>query len=336
MTIGGGHGQAVLLEALAPLDCDLTAVVSVADDGGCSGQLRERFGIPPPGDVRRCLSTLARDRPLARRFEERLPHGGDPLLHSAGNLVLLEAYLRLGSFQQAVDWAAELLRCRGRVVPVAEVPARLATYDRWAGLLEGETNIAARSSAPMVAAVHGADQANLHARRAIEDADWLLFGPGSFVTSLLAAVTTGGIATAIVTSPARRLLVHNLAAERGQTDELSLDDYVRLLRDHLVINSGEDGFSLDVLEHIDGQEPRERTLQSGTRVFGQQLASRRDRSIHDPDRLREVLRHLCSLSSRGPSESAPPRPDATETFDEYLESAAARLTRAMSRGAIAR
>src|SRR5690606_13894478 len=91
VTLGGGHGQAALLTALTELRCEITAFVNVADDGGCSGKLRRELGMPPPGDIRRCLTALARDRRLAERFEVRLK--GDD--RSAGNLALSEAYAEL-------------------------------------------------------------------------------------------------------------------------------------------------------------------------------------------------------------------------------------------------
>ncbi len=262
VTIGGGHGQAALLGALLRLSCDVTAVVSVADDGGCSGRLTEQFAMPPPGDIRRCLTTLACDRELAQRFEERLQIDEADDMRCAGNLAMLKAYIEEGSLQHAVDWAAAVLRCWGRVVPVAEKPGKLAVYDRREGVLEGETTVAERGNGVMVVAVHGVEQSNQAANEAIEQADVVLLGPGSFVTSTLAAMTTGQIAQSLVASTAKVVLLHNLVQEPGQLTQFQLDDYVRMLRDHMSIHShgnnhSADDMPLTVLCH-DHQQARER------------------------------------------------------------------------------
>ncbi|MEQ9319550.1 MAG: 2-phospho-L-lactate transferase CofD family protein, partial [Polyangiaceae bacterium] len=186
VTVGGGHGQAAMLEALLELDCDVTAVVSVADDGGCSGRLRRVSGMPPPGDLRRCLSTLAADRELAARFETRL-EGADELRRSVGNLILYEAYLDLGSLSAAVRWAQGCLACRGRVLPVADVAGTLTGYDRGRGVIAGESTIERVGDHPMVASVHGPQRCVPEALEAIREADVVVLGPGSFVTSTLAA-----------------------------------------------------------------------------------------------------------------------------------------------------
>src|SRR5688572_28913198 len=154
VTLGGGHGQAALLRGLAQLDCHLTAVVSVADDGGCSGKLRQELGMPPPGDVRRCLVSLATLREMAERFEERL-RGDHEEGRCVGNLVLAEMSQDLGSLQRAVDWAGALLGCVGRVVPAAESAGTLNVYDLVHGTIAGEAAIERLSAKTMVATVDG-------------------------------------------------------------------------------------------------------------------------------------------------------------------------------------
>ena len=200
VTLGGGHGQAALLSALRDLSVDVSAVVTVADDGGCSGELRSAAGMPPPGDLRRCLSALATNRSLAERFERRLSLGKGKR-RSAGNLVLALARARLGSMQAASDWAATLLRARGRVLPVSESPGLLVVCDAHGHVVSGESVVGEASKRPLVAGVHGVGTPNPDALAAIEAADMLLFGPGSFFTSTLAVVTAAGVARACVRSP---------------------------------------------------------------------------------------------------------------------------------------
>lgn len=327
VTIGGGHGQAAVLAALCELDCDISAVVSIADDGGCSGQLRAEFGMPPPGDLRRCLTTLARNRELADRFEGRLP-GADDAARSAGNLALLEAYVSSGSLQAAVDWAARQLSCRGRVLPVAEEPGRLAIYDRAEGVLEGETVIEKRGAMPMVVAVHGPERSNPAASAAVAAADLIIMGPGSFITSTLATVTTARIAEPIVSARATRVLMHNLVPEPGQVAGFALEDYVRLLRDHLSINSGEDDFDMVVMCHADVADSAavaQRRLGDGTEVLAAPLADPRHPARHDAQRVANALRNWLGFQPRpvsAPTAAAEPEePD----FEERLARALRRV-----------
>ncbi len=321
MTLGGGHGQAAVLCALAELCCDVTAIVSIADDGGCSGQLRSELGMPPPGDVRRCLTALARDRRLAERFEVRLAIGDTQ--RSAGNLALAEAYAELGSLQKAVDWAAELLHCRGRVVPVAEAPGVLEIYDMVAGELSGETTVEQRSRAPVVAVVHGPEKANPAALEAIARADFIFMGPGSFISSTLATLTTAEVADAIVDADATRVMMHNLRDEGDRG--FSIDDYVRLLRDHLTIRSGEMDFDFAVLRHADSDDFGRHALGDGTVELTARLA-RSGEARHDPALLARALSHHFQLARRL-RPSAPPPADQTsaERFEAHLARARRRL-----------
>lgn len=286
VTLGGGHGQAVLLSALTRLDLEVSAIVSVADDGGCSGELRRRAGMPPPGDLRRCLTALARRRRLAALYEERIPSPGSTS-RSAGNLVLSLAYERLGSMQAAVDWAAAQLACAGRVIPVSEIPGTMQAYDAEGRVLSGESHIAAVANAPVVVAVHGSGEASRAASEAITGADYLVFGPGSFFTSVLAVVSTPGVAPACIASRGHSLLIANLAGEGRQTADWTLETYARVLRDHLTIGSLGDVPSIEVLAH--GSELGSgASLDDGTPVRFATLAPA-GASVHDPGLLAEAL-----------------------------------------------
>lgn len=327
VTIGGGHGQAALLAALCELACEVTAVVSIADDGGCSGELRRELGMAPVGDLRRCLTTLARDRALAERFELRLLEPGAQG-RSAGNLALSSAFREYGSLQRAVDWAAELLACRGRVVPVAESPGVLAVYDRDAGTLEGESNVGDRSRRPMVAIVHGPTKTNPVAVEAIARADYIFIGPGSFVTSVLATLTTADVAAAVAASRARKVFLTNLKSESPggpeTADALALE-HSRLLRDHLTIGSGGDAVALTVLRHAEG-EPGAGGLVDGTPAVFARLAHA-GAAVHDPPLVAAALAHhfgLLRATARLPSVRAPSRAKS-EAFDAKVADARRRI-----------
>lgn len=325
VTLGGGHGQAALLAALAQLDVSLTAVVSVADDGGCSGKLRAELGMPPPGDLRRCLSSLASRRDLAARFEERL--SGEEVGRCVGNLVIAEMYRDLGSLQLAVDWSAALLDCRGRVIAAADQPGVLKVYDLEWGPLTGESAIEAKSATPLVARVEGPTVASAAAKRAVFEAEFVFIGPGSFVGSTLAVITTGDLATALASSPARRVLVKNLSHETSQTgvsSAIGLDDHERVLRDHLTIMSGGEVVAFDVLAHTSrGQRvvPRE----GGAMAFAAPLVTD-DGHHHDPDKVAAALETLFGFRRRPAAPAnVDPGPEAHALFEAALERARARL-----------
>jgi len=332
VTVGGGHGQAAMLRALLRLDCEVTAVVSIADDGGCSGKLRAEFDMPPPGDLRRCLTTLARHRDLAERFEERFDdEEGDDLRRSAGNLALFEVYLERGSLAAAVRWAEELLYCRGRVIPAADLPGHLTIYDRGRGVLEGETTIEQHGDRPVVVGVHGPEVAAAAARRAIAEADLVLVGPGSFVTSTLAALMTGDLAESVATARGARLLVQNLVDEPGQMTGSTAADQIRLLRDHLCIGSGAADVELTVLSHGPGHE-RHR-LDERTIALRSPLARRSGEGHHDDALVADALRHHFGVPSREREVTPVVDRDAVSRFEQRLASARARLRdRASQRG----
>lgn len=325
VTVGGGHGQAALLAALAQLDVSLTAIVSVADDGGCSGKLREELGMPPPGDLRRCLTSLASRRDLAGRFEERL--SGEEVGRCIGNLVIAEMYRDLGSLQLAVDWSAALLDCRGRVLAAADQPGVLKVYDLEWGPLTGESAIEAKSSTPLVARVEGPAVASSAAKRAVFEAEFIFIGPGSFVGSTLAVVTTGDLAAAIAASPARRVLVKNLAQESsksGARSAIGLDDHERVLRDHLTIMSGGEAVNFDVLSHtVRGQ--RSIPMEGGAMAFAAPLVAEGGQH-HDPDKVAAALESLFGFRRRpSPLDAIDPGPEARAMFDAALQRARARL-----------
>jgi uncharacterized cofD-like protein len=324
VTLGGGHGQAALLSALSRLECSITAIVSVADDGGCSGRLREELGMAPPGDVRRCLVSLATRHEIALRFEERLSGGGEDG-RCIGNLVLAEMAQDLGNLQRAVDWSGVLLGCVGRVVPVAETAGTLSVYDMVHGALLGESHIERTSGSTLVATVDGPELASPLALNAIAKADFVLLGPGSFVGSTLAVLTTGNVAEAISRSPGRRMLIKNIAPEVGTTPMRSVadEDHERVLADHLLIKSGGNATSFDVLRH-DSDGTGSKARNDGSFERWAPLA-RADSRVHDIELFAAALgTHLGLDPATSPLDPSPSE-EARAIFDRYLASARLRL-----------
>ena len=326
VTLGGGHGQGALLSALVRLECELTAVVSVADDGGCSGKLREELGMAPPGDVRHCLVALSSLAGAGELFEERLTRGGEEG-RCVGNLVLAEMTRDLGSFQRAVDWVGKLLRCSGRVVPVAEVAGTLNVYDSVHGPMSGESHIERESASALVATVDGPEHASDDALAAIRDADILFMGPGSFVGSTLAVLTTGNVAEALVGAHGRRILIRNVdhEAHAAVAGSVPYAEHERVLRDHLVIGSVGAPVTFDILAH-DAREQGTRMRPDGTLELLGAIASD-DGRRHDSVRLAAVLSHHLGLRPKPPGVAPTDSIDAEAQaiFDRYMATARVRL-----------
>ncbi|WP_242353656.1 MULTISPECIES: gluconeogenesis factor YvcK family protein [Anaeromyxobacter] len=241
VAVGGGTGLPRVLEGLAAGDgepdeepaVELTAVVTTADDGGSSGELRRRYGVPAPGDVRNCLVALAAGAPLASVFQHRFEGGGELAGHTIGNLVLTALAQRLGDFGQAVEAAAGMLGVRGRVVPATATPVELVAELDDGRIVRGETAIAAARGRVAELRLAGAAQASSQAIEAILGADLVVLGPGSLYSSVLAGLLVPGIPEALRTTGATRVLVVNLFTEAGETDGFDAADHVRAVQRHL-------------------------------------------------------------------------------------------------------
>jgi uncharacterized cofD-like protein len=255
VAFGGGHGLSASLRGLlncAPeLDLSITAIVTVGDDGGSSGRLRaERDALLPPGDLRQALAALAHPETTTRRTADLLqyrfaamgagPH--DPLVgHAVGNLLLLGLMEMLGDPVEALDHAAAMVGARGRVLPMArhkigiEADVRGADPDRPDEVVTvaGQHAVAVANGHVEAVRISPADPPICaQAVQAINEADWLIFGPGSWFTSVLPHLLVPRLAEAIMKSPARRLVTLNLGAD-NETHGLSVADHLAALHWHL-------------------------------------------------------------------------------------------------------
>jgi uncharacterized cofD-like protein len=231
VAVGGGHGLAATLRAARRYAGELTAIVSVADDGGSSGRLRRQLGIVPPGDLRKCLVALAGKRSvLAQAFEHRFE--SDELTgHALGNLVLTGLVSACGDLQRALDEAGRLLGAVGRVVPAATEPVVLKA-DAEAGEVEGQTAVMWASHIRRVSLVPDDPPASPVALEALARADQVVVGPGSLFTSVLAAAAVPAIADAIRRSPGRRVYVANLRPQAAETSGYDVAAHVAALGAH--------------------------------------------------------------------------------------------------------
>jgi len=247
VAIGGGHGLSTLLRGLKVHTGNLTAVVSVADDGGSSGRLRESFGILPPGDIRNCLAALSNDEALLTQlFQYRF--SGSPELegHSFGNLFITALADITGSFEDAVVESGRVLSVNGRVLPatlhnVKLVAAMELPHSLNEVRVEGESKIPAMAGRVRRVWLEPDDAAAFPpVIKAILNADVIVAGPGSLYTSILPNLLVHDLLSAMQISRAVKIYVCNIATQTGETDAFTCYDHVRALEGHV----GEDLFDI--------------------------------------------------------------------------------------------
>jgi uncharacterized cofD-like protein len=315
VAFGGGHGLSASLRALrllrrqweregCPYRLEVTAVVTVGDDGGSSGRLRAERGGLPPGDLRQALVALAEvdeaagDR-TARLFQHRFDGHGQLSGHPVGNLVLLGLIETLGDPVAALDHAAGMLGCCGRVLPMSRQAVSIEA-DVLGGDPARPDEVVAVRGQHAVALTPGEVQAVrlrpgrpvgcAEAVSAIEAADWLIFGPGSWYTSVIPHLLVPDLAAAVTASPAKRLVTLNLAAEK-ETSRLSLPDHLAALTRYLP------ALRVDVVladgKAVGDPEPVHRAAESlGARLSLAPVAVPDGSARHDPAALAAALEPL--------------------------------------------
>lgn len=241
VTIGGGTGNFTVLRGLKNYDVDISAIVSMADDGGSTGILRDELGVLPPGDVRQCLVALSDSSRLLRslmnyRFEQGGLEG-----HSFGNLLLSALEKVTGSFEKAVDEVSRILFIKGKVIPVTTHQVRLKMILRNCKLLEGEREIYLSQEIENGYSsiyLEPYPKANPRAIHEIMNADLIVFGPGGLHTSLIPNILVEGIADALRESDAKKIFVVNLMNRKGQTTGFKVSNYLNEIAQFI----GEDVF----------------------------------------------------------------------------------------------
>lgn len=241
VTIGGGTGTYVTLTALKDFDFNLSAVVSMCDDGGSTGQLRDDYGVLPPGDIRRSLIALsAASRSLRRLFDYRFKDGSLDG-HNFGNLFLTALEKTEGSFQQAVLTVSQLLNVKGRVIPVTLSNVRLHAELENGKIISGETNIDIPKHNPYLKIkrvfLKPSAFLNRHALEAIKTANLIVIGPGDLYTSLIPNFLVRGMAKAVRDSRARKILICNLMTKNGETNGYSAADFLEAVENYLGKNT---------------------------------------------------------------------------------------------------
>ncbi|NJP37135.1 gluconeogenesis factor YvcK family protein [Alkalicoccus luteus] len=236
--IGGGTGLSVLLRGLKTFPVDISAIVTVADDGGSSGRLREELNIPPPGDVRNVLVALSEVEPLVEElFQHRFTNGAGLTGHSLGNLLLAGMSSITGDFAQGVQEISRVLNVKGKVIPASNEHLTLIAEYMDGTVCRGESNIPTVGKPikkvylepewprPMAEAVY-----------AIEQADLIVLGPGSLYTSIIPNLLVPGMKEALIRSDVPKVYICNVMTQPGETDGYSVADHVEAIHAHVGTN----------------------------------------------------------------------------------------------------
>ncbi|SDU75107.1 gluconeogenesis factor YvcK family protein [Jiangella alkaliphila] len=314
VALGGGHGLAASLSALRRMAGRLTAVVTVADDGGSSGRLREELGVLPPGDLRMALAALCGDddwgRTWARVLQHRFLSGGELHNHAAGNLLIVALWELLGGHVEGLDWVGRLLGAQGRVLPMALVPLTIEALvgvpaaepgaPREIFTVTGQHEVATtEGDIVAVGLVPENPPACPEALEAIADADWVVLGPGSWFSSVVPHLLVPEIRDALVTTSARRAVTLNLSEEGGETTGFTpemhlevLGAYAPDLRLDLVIAERRSCPDEKLLRRIAGE--------MGAELVVADVADRDGTAQHDPVRLGRAYARTLGSGRIGP------------------------------------
>lgn len=230
VVIGGGTGNFVVLRGLKSYDVDISAIVSMADDGGSTGILRDELGVLPPGDVRQCLVALSNSSTMMRNLVNYRFENGGLEGHSFGNLLLSALEKVTGSFEKAVEEMGKILFIKGKVIPVTTHQVRLKMILNNRKLLEGEREIYLSQEIDegyKSIYLEPYPKANPHAIYEIMNADMIVLGPGGLHTSLIPNLLIDGVSEALLKSRAKKAFVVNLMNRKGQTTGFRVSHYLQ-------------------------------------------------------------------------------------------------------------
>jgi len=304
VALGGGHGLSASLSALRHLTDRLTAIVTVADDGGSSGRLRRELGVLPPGDLRMALSALCDDSEWGRLWRDVLQHrfasAGTLHDHALGNLLIVTLWDLLGDTVSGLDWVGRLLGARGRVLPMAAVPLDIEavvqgidpTEPDELSMVRGQVAVATTPGRVVtVRLLPETPPACAPAVEAVRAADWVVLGPGSWFSSVLPHLLVPGLAAALHDTPARRCVTLNLGPQVGETDGFGASDHLEVLAVHAP------ALRVDAVladpSAVDDQSRLERVAADlGARLLVREVRLPDGSSRHDPLRLAAAYRDV--------------------------------------------
>ncbi len=300
VALGGGHGLAASLAALRRVTDTLTAIVTVADDGGSSGRLRAELGVLPPGDLRMALAALCDDTDWGRtwrdvmqhRFQSRDGSAGSLDNHAMGNLLIVTLWELLGDPVAGLQWAGALLGARGQVLPMASVPLTIEGQVRHrhpdgaetSRIIRGQASLALAGQVENVRLLPEGAPACVEALTAIELADWVILGPGSWYTSVLPHLLLPELRQALCATPARRCLTMNLDVNDKEATGMSAADHLHVISRYAP-EFGVDVVLADPSSVSDMAEFERAASMIGAEVVLGKVGGSGGRAVHDPLRL---------------------------------------------------
>ncbi|MGB3258163.1 MAG: uridine diphosphate-N-acetylglucosamine-binding protein YvcK [Ornithinimicrobium sp.] len=310
VALGGGHGLSATLRALRHLSENITAVVTVADDGGSSGRLREEFDILPPGDLRMALSSLCEDTSWGHQWSAVLQHrlGGSGELsgHALGNLLLMSLWELSDDPVKALDVAGRLLNIRGRVLPMSTVPLHIeaqvqndptgsSTNGPEAVTVRGQSSVASATGRVLgVSLLPDDPPACAEAVEAITVADWVILGPGSWFTSVMPHLLVPDLRRALEQTPARRILTLNVGTHDGETAGFAIAEHIEALRAHAPDLTFDYVIADPRVTGADEHALRKACAAVGAELVVSTVSAQRGQGQHDTLRLAAAFRDVIS------------------------------------------
>lgn len=310
VVIGGGTGVYTVLTGLKPYFSNLTAIVTMADDGGSTGILREEFGILPPGDIRRALIALSDsdDKMLAQLFSYRFDQGFGLTGHSFGNLLITALERITKDFEKAINEAGKILAIKGRVIPVTLGTSKLVAELEDGEIIKGETNIDIPKHDGHLkikrAWLEPPAKINPNAEKAILEADAIIIGPGDLYTSIIPNILVGGMKEALKKTKAKIIYLSNVMTKFGETNDFKASDFIKTVSsylgqgvlDYAVVNSKKPPFknlAFYIKEKSDFVEPDDDLGKNkGVSIIKSDLLRSGKLIRHDPEKLGKLIKML--------------------------------------------
>ena len=312
VVIGGGTGLSTILHGLKEHTSNITAIVTVADDGGSSGRLREQFDMLPPGDIRNCLVALADAEPLMRElFQFRFGDESELKGHSFGNLFITAMCKVTGDFEKAIKESSKVLAIRGSVIPSTFEKVKLVAEYQSGEKIVGETKIVKQNAAIKKVYLDPLHcKASKESFEAIADADIIVLGPGSLYTSVIPNLLVDGIAEKIAESKAQKVYVCNVMTQTGETDNYTAFDHMNALVAHTrsdivnycIVNTGKVLKELLKKYEEEGAYPvaadSDKIIENGYNVIEGDVVNTKNYVRHDAKKLSKIIIDL-TLKTKG-------------------------------------
>jgi len=303
VVVGGGTGLSILLHGLKELTSNITAIVTVADDGGSSGRLREQFDILPPGDIRNCLVALADAEPLMRElFQFRFGNESELKGHSFGNLFITALSKVTGDFEKAIKESSKVLAIRGRVIPSTFAKVQLVAEHHDGQKTKGETKIVKKPSPIRRVFLEPANcKPSKESFEAIDEADIIVLGPGSLYTSVIPNLLINGLSERIAKSKVPKVYVCNVMTQSGETDNYTAFDHLNAIITHTmpdivnycIVNTGT--VPHELLKRYEGENSypvfadSDKIVEKGYTVIEDVIIYAKDYVRHEPKRLSKII-----------------------------------------------